>query len=227
MIQARLNDAAIALHRALDTAHIIFGIFGGYAIGALGGVRESKDVDCLASVSKDEIVEILDGKAGFQAIPQSRQDYVAFFWSDKTDRNNAVLVEIFCEKFPGSRYMMGNVPRRALVIEGLSLGRDLSYFLDPFYLFKGKLRAAATRAKFHDPADLRMLAGKYENVIKPRAHELDHGYAGLALKRYVELERLFDRLGVDVQRAKDVVKNCDLDKLPAPTLGDVQRGILG
>ncbi|EQK99582.1 hypothetical protein G6O67_005588 [Ophiocordyceps sinensis] len=227
MIQARLNDAAIALHRVLDTAHVNFGIFGGYAIGALGGVRESKDIDCLASVSKDEIMEILDRKQGFQAIPQSRQDYVAFFWSDKPDRSHAVLVEIFCERFPGSRYSMDNVPRSAVVIEGLALGQDISYFLDPFHLFKGKLRAAATRAKFHDSADLRMLAGKYEPVIKSRAGELDLGYVGLAIKRYVELERLFDRLGVDIQRAKGMMKDCDLSKLPAPTVGDVQRGILG
>lgn len=101
MIQERLNDAAIALHRILSQEHVKFGIFGGYAIGAIGGVRESKDIDCLASVSKDRIIQVLNNKGGFQAIPQSRQDYVAFFWSDKPDRQNAVLVEIFCEQFPG------------------------------------------------------------------------------------------------------------------------------
>lgn len=101
MIQGRLNDAAIALHRVLNEQHITFGIFGGYAIGALGGVRESKDIDCLASVSKEQILQLMDCKEGFQAVPQTRQDYVAFLWSDKADRSNAVLVEVFCERFPG------------------------------------------------------------------------------------------------------------------------------
>lgn len=78
MLQDRLNDAAIALHQILAPANIRFGIFGGYAIGTLGGPRESKDVDCLASVSKQQIVALLNGKAGFTVIPQSRQDYVAF-----------------------------------------------------------------------------------------------------------------------------------------------------
>lgn len=101
MLQDRLNDAAIALHRALAPANIRFGIFGGYAIGVLGGPRESKDIDCLASVSKQQIVALLDGKNGFVAIPQGRQDYVAFLWSDMPDRRYAVLVEIFCEQYSG------------------------------------------------------------------------------------------------------------------------------
>src|SRR4029077_5058450 len=101
MIQERLNDAAIALHRILSQANIRFGIFGGYAIGVLGGVRESKDIDCIASISKQQIITLLDGKEGFVAVPQSRQDYVAFLWSDTPNRSNAVLVEIFCEQFAG------------------------------------------------------------------------------------------------------------------------------
>lgn len=101
MLQDRLNDAAIALHRVLTHSNIHFGIFGGYAIGVLGGNRESKDIDCIASISKEQILTVLDGKDGFSAIPQSRQDYVAFLWSDKPDRSQAVLVEIFCERFSG------------------------------------------------------------------------------------------------------------------------------
>lgn len=76
MLQQRLNDAAITLYKVLTQENINFGIFGGYAIGAIGGVRESKDVDCLASTSKEEIVQLLDGKEGFVAIPQTRTDYV-------------------------------------------------------------------------------------------------------------------------------------------------------
>lgn len=101
MILSRLNDAALAMFRILDAAGIKHGIFGGYAISTLGGPRESKDVDCIASASKQQIVALMDGKEGFQLINQSREDYVAFFWSDIPDRRNAVLVEIFVENFNG------------------------------------------------------------------------------------------------------------------------------
>lgn len=102
MLQDRLNDAAIALQQVLGPASIKFAIFGGYAVTALGGVRESKDIDCVAQVTKEEAVSLLDKKNGFTVIPQTRQDYVAFFWSAPGDsRNNGVLVEIFPEQFPG------------------------------------------------------------------------------------------------------------------------------
>ncbi|GAO17227.1 uncharacterized protein UV8b_05489 [Ustilaginoidea virens] len=187
MMQERLNDAAIALHSVLSREHVAFGIFGGFAVATYGGVRESKDIDCLASVSKEQIIRLLDGKAGFQVIPQSRQDYVAFLWSEHANRRNSVLVEIFCENFPGSQYSMAHVPRNVISIGGATLGQGEACFLEPFYLFKGKLRACATRFKFHDAADLRMLAGKYQASLKPRAHELNLEYVGLAMKRYPEL----------------------------------------
>lgn len=101
MQQSRLTDAAIALQRVLARSNVRFGIFGGFAIGALGGPRESKDIDCLASGSKEQIINILDGQDGFVVVPQSRTDYVAFLWSDAQDRSRAVLVEIFCEQYPG------------------------------------------------------------------------------------------------------------------------------
>lgn len=37
MIQGRLNDAVIALRGILSRERIDFGIFGGYAIGTMGG----------------------------------------------------------------------------------------------------------------------------------------------------------------------------------------------
>jgi hypothetical protein len=89
------------LNRVLAQNNVKFGIFGGYAVAILGGPRESKDVDCLVSVTKPQILGLLDGQAGFVAVPQSRQDYVAFLWSEKPNRERAVLVEIFCEGFPG------------------------------------------------------------------------------------------------------------------------------
>jgi hypothetical protein len=74
MIQGRLNDAAIALHQVFQQANIKHGIFGCYAIASLGGPRESKDVDCIAAVSKEQIVQVLNGRNGFVFINQTRQD---------------------------------------------------------------------------------------------------------------------------------------------------------
>lgn len=103
-----LNDAAICLHAILAKQKINFGIFGGYAVSSLGGPRESKDIDCLVAIDKANILKILDGqgipgRGNFAAINQTRQDYVAFFWTSEKDakKNHSVLVEIFCEKFPG------------------------------------------------------------------------------------------------------------------------------
>lgn len=227
MLQDRLNDAAIALHRILAPANIRFGIFGGYAIGVLGGSRESKDIDCLASISKQQIVALLDGKGGFAAIPQGRQDYVAFLWSDRPDRGNAVLVEIFCEQFAGAQYSMNGIQATVRTVRGQRLGNGPSSFLDPFLLFKGKLRAAATRSKFHDSADLRWLADRHSAAIQARRGELSLQYIGLALKRYPELELLFGRLGVNITGAKHSVRDLSPSRLPAPAPGDVQRGLLG
>ncbi|KAK4150206.1 hypothetical protein C8A00DRAFT_37211 [Chaetomidium leptoderma] len=65
----------------------------------MGGVRKSKDVDCSASTSKEQPIQLLDYKEGFVVIPQSRTDYVAFMWSDQPGTQNAVLAEIFCEEY--------------------------------------------------------------------------------------------------------------------------------
>jgi hypothetical protein len=54
MIQARLNDAAIALSRILHEAGTKHGVFGGFAIVSLG---ETKDIDCIASVSKQQVIQ--------------------------------------------------------------------------------------------------------------------------------------------------------------------------
>jgi hypothetical protein len=68
-------------------------------------------------------------------------------------------------------------------VNGQKLGTGQASFLDPFYLFKGKLRAAATRSKFHDSSDLRWLEGRYGHYIHERKGELNLQYIGLALKR--------------------------------------------
>ncbi|KAK3945144.1 hypothetical protein QBC46DRAFT_336993 [Diplogelasinospora grovesii] len=71
-----------------------------------------------------------------------------------------------------------------------------------------------------------MLASKYPDLIKARSRELNLEYVGLAVKRYLELERLFEQLGVNVGAAKAAAAVLDPNKLPPPAPGDVQRGLL-
>ncbi len=101
MNHERLSDAAISLNRALGRAGIKFGIIGGFAIAAMGGARESHDIDCIAAVSKFEVIELLDRKDGFVCIKYPRPDYAVFFWCYNGDRRHVSLIEIFCEKFDG------------------------------------------------------------------------------------------------------------------------------
>ncbi|KAG4430178.1 hypothetical protein IFR05_014337 [Cadophora sp. M221] len=122
---------------------------------------------------------------------------------------------------------MGNIQPNLVAINGASLGAATAPFLDPVYLFKGKLRATATRAKFHDSADLRWLEGHFGQAIRARRDELNPQYVGLAMKRHPELEPLFIRLGIDVAAAKNAAFNLDPNNLPRPAPGDVLMGILG
>lgn len=122
---------------------------------------------------------------------------------------------------------MRDVQASLYTVNGQKLGPGQARVLDPFYLFKGKLRAAATRSKFHDSADLRWLADRYASIIQARKEELNLEYIGLAVKRYLELELLFERLGIDLVKARDAARDLDPSRLPAPAPGDVQRGLLG
>ena len=122
---------------------------------------------------------------------------------------------------------MGKIQPTSVAINGTTLGKGTAQFLDPVYLFKGKLRAAATRSKFHDSADLRWLEGRFRQIISAKKGEMNLQYVGLAMKRYPELETLFTRLGLDVTKAKSVTSGMDLKKLPQAAPGDVQVGILG
>jgi hypothetical protein len=121
---------------------------------------------------------------------------------------------------------MGNIHTNAVAISGQVLGDGTSSFLDPFHLFKGKLRAAATRAKFHDSADLRWLEARYGQAIQARRQELNLQYVGLALKRYPELGLLLNRIGIDINVARNAAINLDPNNLPRPAPGDVQEGLL-
>ncbi|KAF2258498.1 hypothetical protein CC78DRAFT_114146 [Lojkania enalia] len=223
----RLADAAIALHHILTSANIKYGIFGGFAIGCVGGPRQSKNVNCLAATTKEYALRLLDGREGFVAVQvlKPRDDYVTFLWSDYPERSETVLVEIFCEQFAGAQYSMQNIRCNACPVYGSRRGHDTIKFLDPFYLFKGMLRAAAYRNKPHDEQDLRYLESRYFGWIAAGKDTLSLEVVGLALRRYPDLETLFIRIGIDVAKAKLAVRGVNPDR--APVLGAVQRGLLG
>lgn len=245
MIQSQLNDAAIALDKVLAAANVKYGIFGGYAISILVGPRESKDVDCLASASKQQIVALLDGKFEFKYIDQARTDYAAFLWSDKPKDPRAVLVEIFVDQFQGtydvfsgslseliecsftgSQFSMSEVVPVTRSVVGQVSGTGFITLLDSVHIFKGKLRARATRNKYHDAADLRYLEGEFRADLRQKSDQFNLEYAGLAMKRSPELERPFFRIGIGLDDAKARVAAVNLDFLAGPQPGDVQRGLL-
>jgi hypothetical protein len=62
---------------------------------------------------------------------------------------------------------------------------------------------------------------------RARSRELNLGFVGLAIKRYTELELLFDRIGVDINAAKYAARNLDPNHLPPPAQGGVQEGLFG
>ena len=113
----------------------------------------------------------------------------------------------------------------SIEITGSKMGTDKASFLDPVAVFKGKLRATATRNKLHDFADLRWLKERYAAAIRQKVSELNLEYVGRALRNYPELEPLFNDLGIDLNAAKARVANIDT-ALPVPEPGDVQKGIL-
>ncbi|KAL9075495.1 MAG: hypothetical protein Q9161_001567 [Pseudevernia consocians] len=217
MRKDRLSDAAIALHRAFTAENVKYGIFGGYAVSILGGPRDSKDVDCIAALSKEQVVSILSRQPQFTLVPQTRTDYVAFFWNDDPRfAGDHVFVEVFTEKFPG----------KLLFVTGSKLGKHQIAILYPFTIFKGKLRATATRSKFSDTVDLRWLEGNFPNVFQQNANQLNLEDVGKSIKNYPELELLFRRIGVDIEAAKAKGANTKTAS-STPQHGGVQRGILG
>jgi hypothetical protein len=68
--------------------------------------------------------------------------------------------------------------------------------LDPVLIFKGKLRMAANRAKFHDSAGLRWPENSLQAICRQRKAELNLEYVGLAMKRYRELNTSLIPLGL-------------------------------
>lgn len=121
--------------------------------------------------------------------------------------------------------MDGIIPEKKEV-KGQHFGLRTIYQLPPFLIFKGKIFAAARRAKFHDSADLRWLENNTSDQIQAQAHQLPLEEVGLAIKRYSILERVFLRLGVNVEAAKARTATMDLKELPSYQKGDVQTSLL-
>lgn len=97
-----------------------------------------------------------------------------------------------------------------------------SFFLHPFFLFKDKVRLTATRARFHDSSDLRLLEKRYNLRFEHLHGFLDLAYTGQAIKNFPELDRLFARIGVDVDAALLASGSLDLEKVNPPGPFEVQ-----
>ena len=121
---------------------------------------------------------------------------------------------------------MSTVVPVSRTVVGQTLGAGFVSLLDPVYIFKGKLRAQATRDKHQDAADLRFLEGNYGPDLRQKSEDFNLKYAGLAMKRSPELEYLFSRIGLDLQSAKASAAAIDPGQLPAQQPGDVQMGLL-
>ena len=114
---------------------------------------------------------------------------------------------------------MAGVSPNVAQIKSKTQGTGPTALFDPVHLFKKKLRAAATRAKFHDSADLRWLEGKALARLKQNKGQFSLIYVGLTLKRYPELHLSFTRIGFDIDAAKSAAAPYDLHHLPPPQPG--------
>jgi hypothetical protein len=94
--EMRLYQAALKLDEVLTENKIGYGIFGGWAINALGSGRGTKDIDCFVAAEKEDVGRMFLGKPGWNRIPGQRQDYIAFLVGERTEN---VLVEFFPGKF--------------------------------------------------------------------------------------------------------------------------------
>lgn len=122
---------------------------------------------------------------------------------------------------------MNNLGLIQVRLKGQATAQGVSTFVEPFSIFKGKLCAAATREKFHDSADLRTLLPRHADKIKPRIHQVNPKYVGLAIKRYSMLERMFSELGVDVEQAKKLAESINEEEPYPRGPGQIQHALLG
>ncbi|KAJ5443547.1 uncharacterized protein N7458_007419 [Penicillium daleae] len=225
MLTSRLNDAAILLHLSLNDNGINYAVIGGFAITHFGGNRQTKDIDCIANASKEQIIDALDTEAGLVVVSQDRNDYVGVSWPDRPDRGNTVLIHIFCSVYPGARFPNALFRFETHEVKGDTFGNGVVSFHEPFYLFKAALRAAGARSNFLDSVDLRWLVQRYTTEIKVRRHKIHLVDVGRALKQHPNLEGCFDPLGIDITKAKIAAKDFIPARYSSQRLEDPPKGL--
>ncbi|KAK6349563.1 hypothetical protein TWF696_005848 [Orbilia brochopaga] len=209
MRQSTLTSAAVALSTVLTSHRISHAFFGGWAVIAKGADRESKDLDVLVKAEKDDIVNLLTkdikGLKGedvgtWMVIPQSRSDYVAFFWKASPTSTEMVLVELFIgpkTKIPSTV---------SLIVDGV----HAVPVIDTPSLFRGKLSACAFRSKPNDCSDLIFLATSCASQLpSDTIKKIDTKVIGMAIKRYPDLIDCLEGLGISTRKAIKKVGSSD------------------
>lgn len=93
-----------------------------------------------------------------------------------------------------------------VAVAGRYEGKGKTWVLDSFTVFCSKLLAAAVRDSFTDTVDIRCLVQHHGETIKARAYGLDLRIVGLIIQRHQLLEATFVHIGIDVAKAKQLVK---------------------
>ena len=121
---------------------------------------------------------------------------------------------------------MSAISTQRVQVSGEKSGVKVTRILDPDFICKGKLQAAATRAKHSDAADLLYLEGRHNAALRARNKDLNRRHAGTALKRHPHLERSFARLGLDMEACKGAAKDIDISAVVRPEPNSVQNALL-
>ena len=74
---------------------------------------------------------------------------------------------------------MQNVATEQKTVSGQQSASGMVSLFSPVYIFKGKLRATATRGNFHDSADIRWLASRFPDRLKAQRSVFNLSHIGL------------------------------------------------
>ena len=111
-------------------------------------------------------------------------------------------------------------------VYGHTRKEGVTWILDPFFLFRDKIRLSATRNKFVDSHDLRILEEEYGLIFKKRVKALDPAYVGRSIKNSPDLERMYEGIGVDIEHALEASKSLKLEQIFPPPPAEVQRHVM-
>ncbi|KAI1411241.1 hypothetical protein F5Y13DRAFT_201441 [Hypoxylon sp. FL1857] len=209
----RLNDAAVCLHRACTKQpndDIDYGLFGDYAIAVQGRTRVPGHsttykgyLECLARATKHRVINALDDQEGFKfhmSIINLREDFCEFSWSDSPNRQDEVILRVFCDPIFGWPVQADMTIGRSIV-SGYRVSGEVK-FVDPIHLLKGRIRDAAMGFILEHGADIYLIATEFDSYVRPNAGALNLAYVGLALNNHAYLEPLFADLNLDIAEAK-------------------------